>query len=334
MRLEVYESSDDLDRLAPAWYRLAERSAQTPFQTFQWTKSWWSLVGRRDRRLLLHVVVVRCEGRIAAIAPFMLRTEEQERILVFATDPWADYLDVLADEDLVDAGELHQALGEHLAAGMGGSWSGVVLDEVPPWSRLTLPEAMGAVTEDASPCPRLLLDHPQTVQALREGSGEHAEKRRKLERLGRLGFVLHTEPDVIADRMPGFIAMHLRQWMCRPDRGLTFDDPDLIRCYAGMVDRLGHAGLLALAELDLDGQPLAMHLGFIYRRTFWAYRATYEVAARRWSAGHLLHQALVGELWEAGFGVLDFMRGDYEYKRGYASCTPVNRRIILKRQER
>ncbi len=329
MRLEVYESPDDLDRFAPAWYRLAERSARTPFQTFPWVKSWWSLVGQRDQRLRLHLIVARCEGRIAAIAPFMLRTEGQERVLVFATDPWADYLDVLADHDIVETTELHQALGEHLMAGMGGLWSGVVLDEIPAWSQLALPEATGAVTEDASPCPRLILDDPAAVKALQAGHGEHAEKRRRLERLGRLRFFLHTDPDVIADAMPAFIAMHIRQWVGRPDRGITFDDPELIRCYSGMVERLGNAGLLALAELDLDGQALAMHLGFIYRQTFWGYRTTYDVAAKRHSAGHLLHQALVGELWEAGFGVLDFMRGDYGYKRAYASCTPVNRRIIV-----
>lgn len=325
----VVDSANALARLGPAWCRLAEVAAKTPFQTYQWTSAWWSLVGSGDWRLRLHIVVVSVNGRIGAIAPFMVRERDDEVVLVFATDPWADYLDVLLDPRVMEPSSVHQALGEHLVRGVGTSWCRAVLDEVPPWSHLLRPGALlPARCEDASLCPRLLLDDDEAVEAVTRNR-EHALKRRRLERMGRFDCLLHSEATAIATRIPTFMAMHLRQWVTRPDRGITFDDADVIRFYTGMVDRLAPAGLLILAELVLDEKSLAFYLGFTYRSTFWGYRTTYDIDARRYSPGHLLHQCLVTLLRGAGFTSFDLMRGNYRYKRSYANCLLVNRRLVV-----
>jgi CelD/BcsL family acetyltransferase involved in cellulose biosynthesis len=141
--------------------------------------------------------------------------------------------------------------------------------------------------------------------------------------------MLHAGADAIGTRMPAFIAMHLRQWMPRPDRGLTFDTEEFLRFYPGAVVHLADAGLLALAELTLAGKPLAFHLGFIFRETFWCYRTTFDVAARRHSPGHLLHQDMIRSLAEAGYRTLDFMRGDFAFKQEYADHVVCNRRIVV-----
>jgi CelD/BcsL family acetyltransferase involved in cellulose biosynthesis len=329
----VITTADGLDDIAAAWHQLAEKSARTPFQTFAWMKAWWSLVGDYDSTVRPHIVVVSDANGICAIAPFMVRDEERGPVLRFATDPWTDYHDILVDPAAADGDAALAALGDHVLAGLGVTWTAVVLEEIPPWSEFALPDSRGTRTGESSTAYRLLLRDTATAEAVRRGRYEHAVKRRRLGRLGEVRFALHAEPGSISARMPAFMAMHLRQWMGRPEPAITFDDPSLVRCYFGMVERLGHAGLLTLAELSLDGRPLAFHLGFSYRGTFWAYRAAFDLDMRRYSPGHLLNQSLVETLAAAGFHTVDFMRGDHAYKREYTNQCVVNRCILATAEE-
>lgn len=323
----VIASIDELDEIATAWHQLAEKSALTPFQTFPWIKSWWSLVGEHDSSLALHILVLSDARGICAIAPFMIREESHGPVLRFATDPWADYQDILLEAANPDSDSIFAAISEHVRAGLGNTWAAVVLDEIPSWSGFMLSDGIASCAEQSSISYRLLLHDVVAVEKMMKGRHEHVLKRRRLARLGRLGFTIHAEPDPISSRMPLFMTMHLRQWISRPDR-ITFDDPSIVRYYFGMVERMGHAGLLALAELTLDDQPIAFHLGFNHRGTFWAYRAAFETDARRYSPGHLLNQSLIEALTTSGFHTLDFMRGDHSYKREYANRCMVNRRIL------
>jgi CelD/BcsL family acetyltransferase involved in cellulose biosynthesis len=325
----VVSTMSELDGIAVAWHQLAEKVGRTPFQTFQWVKSWWSLVGEHDSSVRLHVLVVSDAEGVCAIAPFMVREENHGPVLRFATDPWADYQDILLDDTWTDGRAVLAAIGAHVHAGLGDAWIDVILDEIPPWSDLIIPGRPGSRIEQSSTSYRLMFHDKTTAARVAGGRREHSMKRRQLARLGRLRFTLHAEPGPVAERMPAFMTMHLRQWTSRPDCEITFDDPSVVRYYSGMPERMGHAGLLALAELSLDDQPLAYHLGFRYRDTFWAYCATFDSGARRFSPGHLLIQSLIGTLTASGFHTVDFMRGDHAYKTEYTNQRMVNRRILI-----
>ena len=319
-----------LDGVAASWHRMSAVGATTPFQTFHWTRAWWSLIGQRDRKLQLRVLVLRHDRRVCSIAPFMVRAGDPPT-LTFATHPWADYADVLVDPRLVPRELVYAVLADHIRAGLGATWHRVVLDELPPWSstRLQFDGTVRVTEEAASMCPRLDLDDATQVADRSAGRGEHAVKRRRLQRSGELRFTLHCDAVAIGERMPTFMAMHLRQWLPRPHRGLTFDTEEFLRFYPGAVAPLADAGLLALAELTLDGRPLAFHLGFIHRDAFWCYRTTFDVAARHCSPGHLLHQEMIRALAADGYRTLDFMRGDYPFKREYADHLVQNHRWIV-----
>jgi len=317
-----------LQQAAPAWLQLADRSARTPFQTYQWAAAWWELVGRLRPDHELHLVQVRrADGPVCALAPLMVRGPGADRELVLATDPFADYLDVLVDDRLADPADVVRLLGQHVREGLGSHWARAVLDEIPPWSPVRAMDAaaLGFASKEGSTCPRISLAPAPS------GRAEYAVKRRRLDRLGRLECRLHVDGPAIAALMSSFMAMHLRQWVGRPDRGLTFDDAEMIAFYQGMATRLGAAGLLVLAELALDSRPIALYLGFRFRSTFWGYRTTYDVAYSRYSPGHVLHLMLFTVLRDAGFEMFDMMRGDYAYKSDYATATVVNQSLRLER---
>src|SRR5207244_3207037 len=70
MTLDVIDDINALAELAPEWRELVQNSAApSPFLTPEWLLAWWThLAGSRT----LHVLVVREEGRLMALAPLLV----------------------------------------------------------------------------------------------------------------------------------------------------------------------------------------------------------------------------------------------------------------------
>jgi CelD/BcsL family acetyltransferase involved in cellulose biosynthesis len=113
--------------------------------------------------------------------------------------------------------------------------------------------------------------------------------------------------------------MHLRQWVGRPDRGLSFDNGDFTRFYVDSVSAMSAAGMLMLSELRLDSRPIAFYYSYYLRDCYYGYRPTYETAYGKLSPGGVLHLELLESLHRLGFHRFDFMRGAMDYKFRYAS---------------
>jgi CelD/BcsL family acetyltransferase involved in cellulose biosynthesis len=325
MGLSVLEGAEALERLAPEWDALAARSARTPFQTPRWHREWWRHVGAHRPGVSPYLVALREGGRLAAVAPLM---RDGDR-LRFHSDPYADYHDLLADGGAAGRARAAIAVADHVAAGTGDRWRTAELREMPRRSALAVAlAARGGADAGGSVCPRLTLRDAASLRRATERR-EHAVKERRLARLGELRCRHFTRPDDVAARMEGFMALHLRQWLPRADRGITFDDADLTRFYAGASPALAAAGVLMVTELTLDDHALAYYYGFVFAGRYWGYRTTFDPDFRRYSPGHLMHRAMFRHLAAAGFGIFDFMRGDEAYKREYADHTAYTRGIRL-----
>ncbi len=324
IEIRLIDDLDGMRDLGAAWAAVAEVDASTPFQTFQWHLAWWEHVGRYDHRVRPHMLAFLDHGVIRALAPLAIESRGEEHLLRFSSDPWADYQELLVDCSRIDPDAVHRALGAYLKDGLAeGRWDRVELRELPADSRLAAFLDGGACGADggllaSSMCPRLDLEDAKVFERALS-LHEYSVKQRRLQRLGRLECRHHVHPGRIAERMPEFIAMHLRQWMNRPDRGLTFDQADMIRFYECCIPLLGGAGQLMLTELLLDTRPIAYYLGFIHRRIFWGYRTTFDTALRKHSPGHVMHRFMFRFLRQQGYQVFDFMRLDQPYKRRYAS---------------
>jgi CelD/BcsL family acetyltransferase involved in cellulose biosynthesis len=147
-------------------------------------------------------------------------------------------------------------------------------------------------------------------------------------RIGTPRFGLYTQPGEIVDRMPRYMAMHVRQWFPRPDCGFTFTDPELLRFYLGCVPYLAPAGVLGLAELMYGSQPAAYYYGFLHRGAFWGYRPAYEAGFAETSPGAILQKELQSVLYRSGYDTFDMLRGDFAYKQRYA--TRVNQNLDIR----
>jgi CelD/BcsL family acetyltransferase involved in cellulose biosynthesis len=333
MQLEAAIISDTaaIPSLAKGWQALASIDAETPFQTFQWHAAWWELVGRYEN-VLPYIVAFFANRGLCGIAPFAVRDECGERVLEFSSSPWADYHDILVDRSGVAPDLVYREVAEIIGRGLQERrWSRVALRDLSPNSAFAVfvESKFGSLLSvvPGVVCPRADLATVENSEHFASKS-EYAIKQRRLERLGRLECLHHTNPQQIARRMPTFMAMHLQQWISRPDCGLTFDRPEMVRFYTGCVSVLGAAGNLMLAELLLDGRPIGYYFGFLHRRTFWGYRTTFDTGLRKYSPGGVMHRLLFRFLHGSGYDTFDFMRADNAYKRRYSTEVPRNRDVI------
>ncbi len=65
----------------------------------------------------------------------------------------------------------------------------------------------------------------------------------------------------------------------------------------GEAERLGY---LCLYTLELDGKPIAAHIGFTYRGRYWAVKSTYDENYRDYAPGHLIVKAILRDCSERG----------------------------------
>ena len=338
LRMDIVEDPAALAGLAAGWIALSAADAATPFQTFQWHLAWWELVGLNEPDARPHLVTFDDGDRLCGLAPLAVWQSGGEPVLRFSSDPWADYHDVLVDRERTSPEAVYDCLLEHLRRGLAdGRWARVELRELPAWSALgnflaKVVEAVAASRlQPGSVCLRAgLADAEGFKRAV--SKKEYAVKQRRLERLGQLECRHHAHPQHVAERMPEFMAMHLRQWMDRPDGGLTFDRADMVRFYQGCVPLLGAAGLL-LSELLLDERPIGYYFGFLHRRTFWGYRTTFDTGLKQLSPGGVMHRMMFRFLREHGCDTFDFMRVDQPYKRRYASVLCQNRDLLWQAAE-
>src|SRR6266576_768177 len=131
MPVDILDTADALERIAPAWDALWRRSTDaTPFQSPQWLLPWWKHFGSDTP----YVIAASSNGLLDALAPlYILRDPEtSESLGMFLGTGNSDYLDVIAAADcqLWDLQQLRPSssmLGVPLADG----WSDNVEDQDP-----------------------------------------------------------------------------------------------------------------------------------------------------------------------------------------------------------
>lgn len=333
MQIEVVEHIDGLRALEQDWSRLlAVCPDATVFQTFEWYSAWFEGLGRHDPSLRLHVVAVRRDGRLAALAPLMIRGGAGRRTLQHLSAPFADYHTFLIDPAWAE--QTQPALWRAIAETQG-RWDVLDLDDTLPHGALAAHlhspafhlHMPAAELRPSSRCWRLNLRDRAFVEQILQ-KHEYLVKLRRLARHGRLDCAHHRDPDQIAARFPLFTGMHQAQWCGRPDGFARFDEPHIAELFRGVAAALAARGWLLLTELSLDGQPAAFFYSFLFGGTYWAYRPCFDVGLARYSPGSVLMYRLVEHLAAEGVQTLDLMRGEHSYKTGYSNQITRNWRVL------
>ena len=332
--IEIVDTQKAFRTLVPDWNKMAKVYARTPFQTPQWNLAWWECVGTFEASLRLHIILVLKINTVCAIAPMMIEISETNKVLLFLSDPYADYGDTLVDKSVIEPGTAHATILSYVKQGLGTLWDEVKFREVCSRSGLidyfhsSAKNDFKVKLENGSRCPQLQLQDEEAF-VLAADKKEYATKQRRLGRKGKLECKHFTSIEEISKCMPLFIEMHMKEWSHRENKKYTFDDPTIKRFFSESISYLASGGLLILTELSLDENLLAYYYGFIFKRIYWGYRLSFNTEYYRFSPGHVMHRMMFYHLREKGLQGFDFMRGYEPYKYRYANTEFINQNIYL-----
>ncbi|XRQ10208.1 GNAT family N-acetyltransferase [Actinomadura welshii] len=325
---EVHRDEQALVGLADELRDLYDRSpAATPFQTYEWLKSWWGWYGTSGR---LRLVLVRCRGRAVAAAPLMAGVRHGFPVLLPLAGEQSDFTDFLIDPVYADGAVRHLTRA--------------LLDE-PGWCALDLREVRpgSAVQMVAAQWPRRSWRMPSSVCLELPAAGidevldrlprrTAGKMRAKLRKIDVRGITVESVPaEGAADAVHALLDLHLRQWRGRPvnpEHTRERFRRHLAEAAGGMV-RDGRAAVL---QYRWDERLVAGDLVLIGHRHVGAYlygaipdlRSCVDVSLM------LLREDLAIARDRNRQGV-SLLRGDEPYKLKWRPTPVQNQRIILGR---
>jgi len=327
MQVEILTSFDRLQALEPEWDRLWRAlPGRQVFTTFGWVRACWHARGGRHP---LHTPVVLSGGRVVGILPLVA----EDRRLRFAGAPFADYNDLIcAPDDAPAVAALVLAALERVEAPL----QHCVLENLPEGSALLsgldrlMPSMRSRVRLlPGQSCPTLLLGEER--EEILTGILSKRSLRRhqnKLRRLGSLRFHHLEDRGEIRRHLPRFFEQHIHRRALAGDRS-HFLESESRRFYEHLIETLDPGRELRFGVLDLDGRPLAYHLGFELNGRFTWYKPTFDVDCWDLSPGEVLLKSLFEYAQERGVEEFDFSRGDEAFKDRFANHVRQNQTLYV-----
>jgi CelD/BcsL family acetyltransferase involved in cellulose biosynthesis len=96
-----------------------------------------------------------------------------------------------------------------------------------------------------------------------------------------------------------------------------------------VMEHCGKAGLLDISTLSLGGQPIAFNIGFLYGKVVYHWKVGFDPDYAGYAPGKLLIKYLIQDCIHNGVKVLDFMRGEEEYKKSWKPEARTNYNVFV-----
>lgn len=294
---------------------LPQGDTDVVFLTSSWQHAWWDVFGRG--RLLL--LFVERDNRPIALAPLF----SDCGMVFFVGSGGSDYLDFVGDigeSDVLTA--LLRAAQRHTP-----DFVGFRFFHVPDSSRTgdrlqAVADQLGLVCFDEGNLPAPALDLRDDASA--QAAPNKKSLRRHTNALSRLGTVtvrhLRDAP-AIREQLAAFFSQHVARWTETPYPSL-FLDPQQRAFYEHMTEAGCRAGWLRFCRIDVNGAPVAFHLGSCYKGRYLWYKPTFDVELAKYSPGEVLLRHLLLAAIDEGAHTFDFGLGDELFKQRFASHTP------------
>ncbi|MFZ0955040.1 MAG: GNAT family N-acetyltransferase [Candidatus Sulfotelmatobacter sp.] len=160
-----------------------------------------------------------------------------------------------------------------------GSWT------IPLIAFFVIPQGPAA-KKDLEKYPR----HPKLRSKVRQ-------RETKLAALGSVRLV-RTEKNGASD-LQRFYDMEAAGWKGK-EKSAIISDPRSHQFFDEVTREAEKSGHLCLYTLELDGKPIAAHIGFTYRGRYWAAKSTYDENYRDYAPGHLIVKAILQDCSDRG----------------------------------
>jgi CelD/BcsL family acetyltransferase involved in cellulose biosynthesis len=309
--IEIVTTLEQFRQLDQAWLQLWYESNGAPFQNYAWVAAWAQNIDASDQ---LRIVVVRRNHRLVAVLPMAVHWYYGLRILEWAAFRVTDYCDGL--------GSPADLMAAWIALRQAGGFDVIRLRNIERGAKVqflaTCPGLKFA--EEDEPYLRLILEHTNSdawVESLHGRKRSWYRRRQRL--LKECGTVTFTSYDRVPDKAT-LVALHKLKLVYlekHQDKSyLLSDGPER---FISLVEALATIGRLHLGILRCDDTIVAGSVAIIHGDTFIGYFTTYNPVFAKASPGNLLMLENIKYAINSGLRVIDYTRGDDDYKREWVN---------------
>lgn len=329
LHVQRFDSWISAESLEPFWNDLlAESPSNTVFLTWEWLTAWWKAYGG-SRRLLILTCIDRT-GAMVGIAPLYCDRRPvvagfSFRVLRFVGDGThdSDNLNFIVRKGMEDSAI--RAWSDWLER-HHREWDLLELNSLPaescfaPLMREESRRRRWIMMSDETPHALVCLpsEWPSYLALLSSTMRSLIQRRiRHLERHHRVScWKCKTATDLTA-ALDQLFRLHGKRWDARGGPGAFVDDQrrDLL---VDVTRRFMDRGWLDLWSLEVDGQVVAMEIGFRYHTTYYFFQAGFDPDWYQKSVGLVLKATIMRHLIENGVQFYDFLAGgdDYRFRWG------------------
>ena len=292
------------------------------FLTWEWAYTWWLHVSGKRR---IHIIVVRLDGLLIALAPMVLRPASLKRLM-----PWrvleflasgsvgSDYLSFLirpGHEQIA----VREIAGSLVRSGRMLELVRIEKSSAPmaALSRQLRAAGWTSVGLTTNYCPYSILSGHTWESYL---DSLHANHRKNLDKMLRR---LHKDFDVSlhvaaseAERqwaMDVFIRLHLRRWS-EKGGSTALNRKELIDFHRAFSEISLDRGWLKLYTLLLDGVPVSSLYVFKYRDVYYHYQSAFDPDYGKYSLGTVIIALAIKDAIEDRAVEFDFLHDNESYK--------------------
>ena len=327
LSMEVISDYDVFVSLEAEWNDTVDRAALPhPFLRHEWVRTWWDAFGAGST---LHIVVVRANGRIAAIAPLMrdvttmygiparrirfIHNDHTPRTdFIIATDA-ADSYDVIWNTlrrdtawDVLQLSQIERTSATHARIGELAAADGC---------------RMGVWTGGDSPFLTLARSWEHYFASL--PAKFRSNLRNRLSRLVKIGeptLEMLTDADAILAAQADAWRLESSGWKQESGTAIT-SDPAVHRFYASLIERGAAAGWLHLLFLRVGDRRIATSYGATYNGRLMLFKTGYDPEYSTCSPFKLLTYFALQDACARGLMELDFLGDAEPWKLEWTSTT-------------
>ncbi len=325
------EINRDLDRLladSESWNRLTRG---VPFRNTAWLGPWWRNLGRHGQGF---AVIARDDlGAIRGILPLYVSdfaSGFRTLSMLGDGDACSDYVSVLAVE--ADAVAVAAEIGNYLIATASNpqtGWDVIDIDGVvegdKPMSALAQTLKQGGATIHAQS--RMSTWSRGSSLSWEDHLKTHGKsQRRKIRALckslaGNNSLVQHSADSEaeVHQLLDALIALHQHRWNEVGENG-SYSDPNFCKFVRESAIEFFQRGQLYLTALERDGHVIGTELNVIGdNRVLYSYSSGFDLDHLDVEPGRVLGVDTLQHLYRADLAGIDYMRGDEEYKKRFAT---------------
>jgi CelD/BcsL family acetyltransferase involved in cellulose biosynthesis len=305
-------------RLESEWNEAVDRAAVAhPFLRHEWLRTWWECFGEGRR---LHILIVRSESRIIAIAPLLWETASMygvpvRRLRLMFNDhtPRADFI-------VAEAGErAYRAIWTALSE-TRDRWDVLLLGQLPRDSRTRAVFARLAAADGASIGVWQSSDSPcLELHGTWEGyfgslpAKFRSNVRNRMSRLWKIGepaLESITSESEIDGALQDTIRLEESGWKRNAGTAIA-SHAAVQRFYTLLAHRAAACGWLRLQFLKVGNQRIATSFSLSYQRRLFLCKTGYDPAFETCSPFKVLTYLATQQAFAEGFEAVDFL-GDSE----------------------